>query len=94
MLIARPSTLYPNCPDRLNNRERWEGVAFVGLDAGYTAFLVLDGLDEPSVPIIGALTLAAIVPILALTVRTLTIRQRPPDQPGAASRPRRRRRSH
>ena len=66
---------------------RWEGVAFVGLYAGYTAFLVLDGLDEPSASIIGALTLAAIVPILALTVRTLTIRQRPPDQPGAASRP-------
>lgn len=64
-----------------------EGVAFVGPYAGYTAFLALDGLDEPNASIIGALTLAAIVPILAPTVRTLTIRQRPPNQQGGASRP-------
>lgn len=66
---------------------RWEGVAFVALYAGYTAFLVLDGLDEPSASIVGALTLAAIVPILALTVRTLTMRREPPDPPGATSHP-------
>lgn len=50
---------------------RWEGVAFVGLYAGYTTFLVLDGLDEPSASIVGAVALAAIIPILALTVRLL-----------------------
>jgi cation:H+ antiporter len=59
---------------------RWEGIAFVGLYAGYTAFLVLDGLDQPSASIVGVLTLAAVVPILALTVRTLTQRRRPADQ--------------
>jgi len=54
---------------------RWEGIAFVGLYAGYTVFLVLDGLGEASAPFVGAATLAAVVPILALTIRVLRTRR-------------------
>lgn len=54
---------------------RWEGIAFVGLYAGYTVFLVLDGLGESSAPFVGLGTLAAIAPILALTIRVLTRRR-------------------
>lgn len=53
---------------------RWEGMAFVGLYAGYTVFLVLDGLGESSASFVGLGTLAAVVPILALTVRILAKR--------------------
>ncbi len=50
---------------------RWEGIAFVGLYGGYTAFLVLDGLGESSASIVGIVALAALAPILALTTRVL-----------------------
>ena len=57
---------------------RWEGVAFVGLYVGYTAFLVLDGLDHPSASVVGWLTLGAVAPVLALTVALLATGRRHP----------------
>ncbi|MGB3736323.1 MAG: calcium/sodium antiporter [Ilumatobacter sp.] len=65
---------------------RWEGITFVGLYAGYTAYLVLDGLDNSAAPIVGGVTLAAVVPPLAWTVRVLTTRGKPTGRRGVAPR--------
>ncbi len=47
---------------------RWEGVALVALYGGYTAYLVLDGLDNASATPVGVTTVAAIVPIAMVVV--------------------------
>ena len=43
---------------------RWEGFALVGLYIGYTAYLVLDGLDNGAAPLVGTIVLASLVPIV------------------------------
>ncbi|MFK8023432.1 MAG: calcium/sodium antiporter [Ilumatobacter sp.] len=53
---------------------RWEGIAFVGLYAGYTVFLVLDGLGRSGAQWVGLLTLAAVIPIVAVSARAIARR--------------------
>lgn len=48
---------------------RWEGYALIGFYGGYTAFLVLDGLDNSAALPVGLATIAAFVPVVALAAR-------------------------
>lgn len=48
---------------------RWEGFALIGFYSGYTAYVVLDGLDNGAASYIGVATIIAILPVTAFALR-------------------------
>jgi cation:H+ antiporter len=52
---------------------RWEGALFVGLYAGYVAYLALDALEHPALPAYGAVMLWFVLPLVALTLAWLAV---------------------
>lgn len=55
--------------------ERWEGLLFVGFYVAYAAYLVLDAIGHDALPAYSALMLRFVLPLTALTVAVVTIRE-------------------
>ena len=53
---------------------RWEGLAFLGFYAAYTAFLVLQAAEHPAVDQVGTALLYFVLPLTALTLIVLATR--------------------
>jgi cation:H+ antiporter len=54
---------------------RWEGWLFLGLYLGYVLYLVLDAAQHDALPLYSAVMLAFVLPLLALTLAILVVRE-------------------
>jgi cation:H+ antiporter len=55
---------------------RWEGALFLGYWVAYTAYLLLDAAGHDAQPAFGAAMLIFVVPMTALTLLVLVLRER------------------
>jgi cation:H+ antiporter len=54
---------------------RWEGWLFMGLYAGYLLYLLLDAVQHDALPLYSNVMLAFVLPLLALTLGVLVVRE-------------------
>ncbi len=54
---------------------RWEGWLFIGLYAGYVLYLLLDSAQHDALPIYSNVMLAFVLPLMALTLGILVVRE-------------------
>jgi cation:H+ antiporter len=53
--------------------ERWEGVLFLFYYVAYTAYLVLDSVDHPVLPLVNKIMLLGVIPLTAIALITVAI---------------------
>lgn len=53
--------------------ERWEGVLFLFYYVAYTAYLILDSVDHPFLPLFNKIMLLGVIPITAIALITVAI---------------------